>query len=173
MLPVEMHTRLANHRHEVELCIRLAQAIMRSRAKHEPILDGFFGITRYPSLRVEIVRLRIDFGIMQCRPYGRDDHGALWCGVIGRNGKALLGDIGNHDDWRSIAKCLLYHSSGIWHILKDVHTEPLVPITIAHGEILFTDTVEDFGSISHELEEPGRCAAGRVLSGEEEGEDGH
>ena len=77
MFPVEVKRSLSNHGHEIELCILLSKAIMRSSAKHKPVLGSLLGITSNPAIRVESVRIRIHIRIAEGGVSRRDYHGAL------------------------------------------------------------------------------------------------
>ena len=74
MFPIEMHAGHPDHGHEVELRIGLANAVMRARAKDKPILRLLFSGSRYPSIWVKIVGIRICFWVMKCWIRRRNYH---------------------------------------------------------------------------------------------------
>lgn len=172
MNPVQQDTGLANHGHEVELSIRLAETVVRSGTKHQPVLDLFVRITGNPSFRFVAVRVGICFGVVGCRPHGRDHHGALFQRIIGSDWEILLGDIGNKDDWRAVSEAFLDDGAGPDHGLEHVHVERLVAITTSQSHILLADFVQEFWTIGHDLEQPGASAGCGILGCKKKGQDG-
>lgn len=80
MDPVQKQRRLADHSHEVQLGIRLAETIVRAGAEDEPVLELLLGIARDPTVWVVRFRVRIGFRVVQGWVEGGHDHGA--CGNV-------------------------------------------------------------------------------------------
>jgi len=76
MVPIEIHASLSNHGHKIQNGVILTKAVVRTGAKHEPVLDLLLGITSDPSIGLERVRVRISFRVVQGEICSRDNHGA-------------------------------------------------------------------------------------------------
>lgn len=172
MNPIQQDTGLANHGHEVELSIRLAETVVRSGSKHQPVLDLLVRVTCNPSFRFVAVRVGVCFGVVGCRPHSRDHHGALFQSIIGSDWEILLGDIGNKDDWRAVSEAFLDDGPGPDHGLEHVHVEWLVAVTTSQSHILLANLVQEFWTIGHDLEQPGASAGCGILGCKKKGQDG-
>lgn len=173
VVPVKHHAGLADHKHKVGLRICLTKAVVWTSAEYEPVLGLLISVASNPSLRLKRVGVGVCFGVVQCWVGCRNDHRALLSGVFGCDREVLLGEVGNHDDWGTVAECLLHDSAGPLELLDRVEGQRCVDVTVAGLQVLFADLVEELGSVSHDLEEPGGGRRGSVLGGEKEGEDGH
>lgn len=145
---------------------------MRTSSENEEVLCVLLGRPGDPSLWNEGFRVFVGLGVMGSRPDGWDNHGALGKSVRRGDWEVLLDFIGNHDDWRAVSEGLFYDSTGIGELVEQFHGGGCVAITVPDLEVLIADLVEDVGAIGHDLEEPGTGAAGCVLRGKEEGENG-
>lgn len=65
MDPIEMQRRLTDEPHEVELGVRLAQAVMGARAEDEPVLGRLLGVATDPSIRIKRIGLGIHLWVVQ------------------------------------------------------------------------------------------------------------
>jgi hypothetical protein len=173
VVPVKHHTGLANHEHEVGLCICLAQTVVWASTKYEPVLGLLISSTGDPSLGFERVGVRICFSIMQRHVGCGNDHGALRDSVIGSDGEVLLCEVRNHDDWRAVAESLFDNGAGPLKLFYRIERQRSVDVTIPSLDVLFADFLEELWSVSHDLEQPCSGRRGSVLGGEEEGEDSH
>jgi len=154
VVPVKHHTRLPNHEHKVGLCVCLTQAVMRPCAKHEPVLGLLVSITSNPSLRLERIGVWVRLSVMKSHVGSGDDHGSFANSVLGRNGKVLLSEVGDHDDRWPVTERLLDHSARPLQLFNGVKRNRGVNVAVANLDILLTDLVEILWSVSHDLEQP-------------------
>ncbi len=146
---------------------------MRPVPEHQPVLRRFLGVAADPSIRVKRVGFRKDRRIVQGGPHRRHDHRAFGRREARGDGEVLLHHVRHHDHGWSIAQGLLDHGARERHVFQDVHAEPPVAVPAPRGEVLRADPVQNLRSVRHQLKEPGRGAAGGILRGEQEREQGH
>ena len=66
MNPIEMHCSLSDHKSQVELRINLSETVMWASSEDKKVLCSFnLCVTCNISLRIIVVRVRIDFGIAE------------------------------------------------------------------------------------------------------------
>lgn len=173
VVPVKHHTGLADHEHQVSLCICLTQAVVWPGTEHEPVLGLLIRITGDPSLGLVRVGVGVGLSVVQGHVGGGNDHGALGNGVLGSDREVLLCEVGDHDYGRAVAESLLDNRTGPGQLLKSVERDRGVDVTVAGIDVLLANLLEVFRAIGHDLEKP--CSGGRggVLGGEEEGEESH
>ena len=87
-------------------------------------------------------------------------------------GEWLLGHVRHHDDGRAVPEQLLDDSPGVGQGFQLLQVHGCVDISVPHLEVLLAHSVQDVGTLCHDLEEPGSRAAAGILRGEQEGEDG-
>lgn len=172
MLPVHLHTGLANHGHQVQLGVGLAKTVVGSGTEDKPVLGLLFGGTSNPAVRVERVGVGVSLLIVAGGPHRGDNHGALGHGDVLGNGEVLLDQVGNHDDGRAVAQSLLDDSTSVGQLVKQLHGQRGLDIAVANAQVLLADLVKNIGAVGHELEQPGRGSTSGILGGEQEGEDG-
>ena len=71
---------------------------MRPRAEDEPVLGLGLSVSAYPTFGIEDIGVGISFWVVESWVAGRDDHGALGDGVVGRYGEVLCCEVGNEND---------------------------------------------------------------------------
>ena len=171
VLPVHLHTGLANHGHQRKLGVCLTQAVVGTRAKNEPVLGLLLGVTGNPTLRVERVSIRVGLVIVGRGPHRGDNHGALGDGDLVGDGEVLLHQVGHHDDGGPVAQSLLDDGAGVGQTLEQFHGDRDGAVTTTGLEVLLADLVKNLGTVSHQLEQPGRGGTSGILRGKQEGED--
>ena len=109
---------------------------------------------------------------MQCGIARGNHHRALGGSVPAREGEGLGSEVGHEDDGRAVAEEFLDHGGGVGERFDHGEVERFGRIPPAGGEVFLAEPGEDVRPLREDLEEPGCCAAGGVLGGEEEGEEG-
>lgn len=75
--PVQLHRGLPDHESQVQLCVYLAETVMRTSSEDQKVLSSLlFGVSGVVSLRVEYIRIGVDVWITGRGIDGRNDHGA-------------------------------------------------------------------------------------------------
>jgi hypothetical protein len=173
VVPVKHHTGLADHEHQISLCVCLTQAVVWPGTEHEPVLGLLIRVTGDPSLGLVRVGVGVGLSVVQGHVGGGNDHGALGNGIFGSDREVLLREVRDHDYGRAVTESLLNDCTSPGQLLKVVKRDRGVNVTVAGLDVLLTNLLKVFRAVGHDLEKP--CSSGRsgVLGGEEEGEDGH
>ena len=158
VVPVEHHTGLADHKHQVGLRICLTQAVVRPSTEHKPVLSLLVRITGDPSFRLVRVGVGVCLSVVQGHVGGGDDHGALGDCVLRSDREVLLCEVRNHDYGRAVTESLLDNRTGPGQLLEGIERDFGVNVAVASVDVLLANLVEVLGTISHDLEEP--CGSG-------------
>lgn len=154
MVPVEHHTGLADHEHQVSLCVCLTQAVVWPGTKHEPVLGLLIRVTGDPPLGLVRVGVGVGLSVVQGHVGGGDNHGALGDGVFGSDGEVLLRKVGDHDHGRAVTESLLDNRTSPGQLLEVVERDRGVNVTVAGLDVLLADLLQVFRAIGHDLKEP-------------------
>lgn len=110
---------------------------------------------------------------MQRRVARGYDHGPFRDGVAISQGEGFGGEVGDKNDRGAVAEEFLDNGVGVGQArLEHGEVERLFGVAVAGGEVFFAEAGKHVGTLSEDLEQPGGRAAGGVLRGEEEGEEG-
>src|SRR4051794_15439524 len=91
MLPVQLQRRHSYEESQVQLCISLADTVVRTGAENEVVLCALlFRIARVVSLGVELVGILIHFGVAEGQVRAWDDHST--CNGMSEKPSSLLGN---------------------------------------------------------------------------------